>query len=120
MLLLCYPVNVASRVRLKPLEGVLGVRWVSARGISKPLSLRYGLSEFIQNANLVVAFFVCVRIAPLSLSRSSRQLNLSGGVDTKKKNRSYPQLFVLFFLKPCRLRASRRVWKKDTADAARP
>lgn len=42
---------------------------IFARGISKP-HFRYALSEFIQNANLVVAYFVYVRIAPLSISLS--------------------------------------------------
>jgi hypothetical protein len=86
-------------VRLKPPEGALGVRWVSARGMSKPLSLRYGLSEFIENANFGRCFFfVRVRIAPpslsLSLSRSRRRLNLSGGVDAKKKK---PRLSAALF-----------------------
>jgi len=96
VLSLRYPVRVASRVRLKPLEGV---RWVFLREELVNLTFDTLFSEFIQNANLVVAYFVYVRIAPLSLSlsRSRRQLNLQRGLDAKEKNRAYPQLFVFFF-----------------------
>jgi hypothetical protein len=88
--------------------------------MSKPLSLRYGLSEFIENAKFGRCFFfVRVRIAPpslsLSLSRSRRRLNLSGGVDAKLKNRGYPRCF---FFEASKVRVAICDWKKDTADAA--
>jgi hypothetical protein len=86
--------------------------------MSKPLSLRYGLSEFIENANFGRCFFfVRVRIAPPSLSLSLSLVRDGGLIFReawmrKRKNRGYPQLFF----EASKVRVAICDWKKDTAD----